>query len=324
MKQILRIIAIVAAVFLAGVLLFLFWQEKITEGEKEEAYVNMEKELRPLDLDKRKIRQELDDLSEVYMDESQGMASLVLLFTDMDEIIYTEIFPKMKEHGFIGVLAISKEQFPGQAGCLSKEQFRELIDAGWKYCLKWEKDVVTNEWLATVSKLMREAEVSRPETVYFPQDSYDAQLDNFLTRQGYSVAIHHGEGDLPLILPESGEGLWHPGAYGWNQKGVSTLLSDAISQRGNLVFTVGTDSESEEYLEEDFSMMLKKVNDYCQAGDLMVTDLITAREYRRNLEDGQEGRTLKYQEQKAELEKQLSEIEDEIDSITERYVKKWE
>lgn len=324
MKKAVKITAIVAAVLLAGLLVFFLWQEKKVEKEKETLFVEMEKEMRPLDLQKRKLRQELDDLEKAYTKASQGMASLVLLFTDMDEIIYTEIYSKMKEYGFIGMLTLSENQVPGQAGCVSKQQFEELIEAGWKCCLRWEKDMDTSEWLLSARKVVSETGIPQPETVYFPQGTYDSRIDNFLKRQGFTIAVHHGEEDLPLTVLESGEGIWQPGAFGWNQNGVSPLLSDAVSQRGNLVFTIGSDSQSEEYLGEDFSAMLRTVGKYCDSNELMVTDLITAREYRRNLEGSQEGLAQDFEENKAELEEQIEEVDRAIDSVTKKYVREQE
>lgn len=320
MKTAIKITAVMAAVLLVGLLVFFFWQEKKTEEEKETLFVEMEKELRPLNLEKRRLRQKLDDLEKVYTESSQGMASLVLLFTDLDEMIYTEIFPKMKEYGFIGVVTLSEDQFPGQTGCISKKQFEELIEAGWQCCLRWEKDMNTHEWQLSVRRLVDETGISWPKAVYFPQGTYSSRIDGFLKQQGLTVAVHHGEEDLSLIVSEAGEGVWHPGAMGWHQEGSAWRLDDAVGQRGNLVYTTGADLQVEEYLEGTYESMLEGVYEYCEAGNLMVTDLITAREYRRNLEEGQEGLAQNFEENKAELEEQIEEIDRSIDSVTKKYI----
>lgn len=324
MKKAAKITAIVAAALLSGLLVFFLWQEKKVEKEKETLFVEMEKELRPLDLQKRKLRQELDDLEKAYTKASQGMASLVLLFTDMDEMIYTEIFPQMEAYGFIGVLTLSEDQFPGQTGCISKKQFEELTGAGWQCCLRWEKDMDTREWLLSVRRLVGETGISRPEAVYFPQGTYSSRIDGFLKQQGITVAVHHGEEDLSLIVSEAGEGVWHPGAMGWHQEGSAWKLDDAVGQRGNLVYTTGSALQVEEYLGGTYESMLEGVYEYCEAGNLMVTDLITAREYRRNLEGSQEGLAQDFEENKAELEVQIEEVDRAIDSVTKKYVREQE
>lgn len=316
-----RIAGIMAAVLLAGALVFFIWQEKAAEREKETVYVEMEKELRPLELEKRKLRQELDDLEKVYDEESQGMASLILLFADIDRTVYTEIFPKMKEYGFIGVLALSGEQIPGQEGCISKEQFDELMEAGWQCCTKWERNMTAREWKESVDKLVAETGITRPSAVYFPQGAYDSKLDNYLSSQGITIVVHHGEEGLSLTLPENGETLWHPGAIPWHQDGSRWELSGVVTERGNMVFVTGLDSTEEEYSESGYISMLEDAKGYCESGELMVTDLKTACEYRGNLEDSQEGLSQNFEEKKAELDEQIEEVDRQIDGVTQKYVK---
>lgn len=316
-----KISIITAVVVLTGLLFFFFWQDVRAEKEKQAQAEAMEKELRSVEVEKRRLQQELDDIDRTYEEKSQGTASLVILFTDLDERIYTDIFPGMSTYGFIGMLAISEEHFPGQTGCISWEHFQELTSAGWKCCFRWDPTADEEEWLTSCRQLAREAQIGMPKTVYFPENTYNGTQDDFLEEQNFTVVVHHGEGNLPLIISGKEKGLWHPGAVAWNRDGVVSLLSDVTSQKGNLVFTVGSDSQAEEYEENGYTYMLQILNKYCGAGELMVTDLQEAMEYRRNLEAGQTDLEKEHVDQGTELEQQIRELDKKIDEIIEKYTK---
>ena len=96
-------IAIAAVLIGAGCLAFFIWTENRAERKRQETSDAMEQELRPLEVERHKLRQELDKIQTKYKRESQGTGNLVLLFTNLDEQIYTEIFPQMEECGFKGV-----------------------------------------------------------------------------------------------------------------------------------------------------------------------------------------------------------------------------
>ena len=51
----------------------------------------------------------------------------------------------------------------------------------------------------------------------------------------------------------------------------------------------------------------------------MITDPLSAREYRRQMEEGEGSVTTDYEEQKAALESRLSELEEEYQNIIEKY-----
>ncbi len=312
-------IAIAAVLIGAGCLAFFIWTENRAERKRQETSDAMEQELRPLEVERHKLRQELDKIQTKYKRESQGTGNLVLLFTNLDEQIYTEIFPQMEECGFKGVLALSEECHPGAPGCMSRKQFRELTDAGWECCLRWEEDAEAEDWAAEGGRLARAAGISVPEAVYFKVDAYDSEKDSFLLKKNLSTIVHHGEGDLPLITFEVGEGIWQVGAMPWGQADAQAMVGEAIEQKGSLIFTIGDDSAEEEYDSDRYLSMLEYLYSCCKSDDLKVMTLTQARDYRQNLSEGKEGLTETYNEQKADLEAQLEELERKIDEITDRY-----
>lgn len=319
-KRIWKAAAIVLCVALSVLLAFLFRQEERKKSESQLLSSQMEEELRPLKVEMYDLEKELESLEQEYNSEQQGMGSVVFLFTDLDEIIYTDIYPQMQEYGFTGVLCLSLDCIPGNDGCLTQSQFEKLISAGWTCCLAWEENMESEEWLSSCQELEDAAGIEQPDAVYTISDTYSRDLDGFFEKQGFSSVVHHGEEELPVIVSDSEAGIWHPGAVGWIQNGASSLLASATSQGGNLVFTIGSDSEAEQYEEDQFASMLKQVEEYCGEGSLFVTDFSGAREYRRKVESRQETLESEWQDQKAEIECQIEELDAEMDAVTDKYL----
>lgn len=320
MKQIGKMGAVTTAILLAGLLSFFLWKEyQYAEREKEIA-VEMEKELRPFELERAAINRKLEDLEKEFNGNVKSRGSLIILFSNLNKEIYDEAYPQMKEYGFVGTLALSETQRPGKPGCLSQEQFNELINEGWKCCLRWETDSEQAEWLAICDALAGECGIARPGIVYFPYDTYKNEKDEFLMGNGVGIVIQHGEEDRSLIMTESEEGIWHPGAVAYSQDEGCRLLAETMNQKGNLIYTVGSDSEEEVYEQDKFGSMLAEADKYVKSENLLVTDLQEARKYHEQMKSEKEKLENGYLDQKEELENQLKEVEDKMDIVTEKYL----
>ena len=108
---------------------------------------------------------------------------------------------------------------------------------------------------------------------------------------------------------------------GWQQRGASKLLDETVEKKGNLIFTIGTDFSAEEYDRDSYIAMLERADAYCEDDNLKVMTLSQAREYRQGLENGEEGFTEKYNEQKADVETRLEDLNQKIDEIIRKYGK---
>lgn len=320
--KVLKVIAIMVTVVLAALLAFFFWTENKEKKEMQAAYEAMQNEIRPLELEIYELQQELNGIKEEDDRETRGTGSIVLLFTDLSEGIYTDAYPQMAKYGFKGVLALGEGQVLGEEGYLKEEQLKELLAAGWECCLKWEEGMNEKKWPAYSRRLVRRAKIESPKSVYFQQEAYDGELDDFLKEQHFSVAVHHGEGDIALIAAEAEEELWHFGALAWNGNDSSSMLEETMAQRGNLIFTIGSDSPEEEYQKDVCEAMLGRIHEYCEADELQVMTLSEAAEYREMLKDKQNGTMeTEISRKRAELEERIEELNQEIDDITEKYRK---
>jgi len=321
MERIGKAAAIILSLILAVGLGFSIWKERQENREILRKAAELEKELGPLEVERNRLQQELISLKKDHKDALEGDGSIVLLFTDLSEAVYTDIFPKMKGYGFTGMLAVSALQYPGQEGCMSTEQFQSLLNAGWSCCLKWDADAEPREWFKSCEEIIRITGIGEPNAVYFPADAYDSGKDSFLAGKGFGIAVHHGEEGLSLIASEAEEGLWHSGAMGWNQSGAEPMLEEAAVQGGNLVFTVGSDSQNEQYAEEAFANMLWQVNEFHKNEGLRVCSLSEAREYRKEVGEAGNQEEEGYREQRRELEAEIQELEEEMERITGAYMR---
>lgn len=318
MKRIWKLVAVIAAIMSAGFISFLVWKENQTGKQREAEYTELQNKLRPLEQERSRIKKELEKLEQDYAEESELTANAVILFTDLDEKIYTEMYPKMKNKGYVGVLALPVSQLPDQSGCLSQEQFDTLMKAGWKCSLKWEKEIDPEEWFKACEEMMVKVGIGRPDIVYFPQNTYKSQSDEFLVEKGMEIVVHHGERGLPLVITEVEDGMWRPGARGLRESKTVQLLEEAVELKGNIIFTVGSDIESENYNESQFNSMLTWFKRYCDDGQLVVTDLWEAREQRKRV--GIERGELKerYEAERGQLEDELVEVEGEMEELLRR------
>lgn len=304
---------ILILVMAAGIGLLL-WRDFADQKRQQTEYKQKEEQLRPLRVEKAQLEQELEDLEDEYDLMMSGAGTATVLFTDLDERIYTDIYPTMEEDGFVGMLAVSSAYLPDGEGRLTSEQIRELLEAGWSCCPTWQTggSLQSVQYLETV---LEDLGAAPSNTVYFEEGAYSQAYDGDLAGAGYTSVIHHGEEDLPLVTSEVSGQVWHPGAVGLQGKEPRFRLEDAVAQKGNIIFTVSYVRESEMYDPNPFGSMLDYLAEYSVRSELTVTLPETAREYFQNISRDAETVAAEYEQKREELEKQLQDIEDQIEAV---------
>ena len=127
MKQTTKIRLLILILLMAGALGLLLWRDVAEQRRQRTESAQREEQLRPLRVEKTQLEQELEDLENEYNLMATGAGTVTVLFTDLDERIYTDIYPTMKEYGFAGMLAISSDYLPDGEGRMTSEQIRELL-----------------------------------------------------------------------------------------------------------------------------------------------------------------------------------------------------
>lgn len=305
---------VILIIIMAAVLARMLWEDAVGQKEQQRKAEKMEEELRPLDVEKNRLERELEQLAEEYELRISGTGTVGILFTDLDERIYTEIYPVMKEYGYTAVLAVSGSYLPGGEGRLSVEQITELLAAGWACCPTWQ----AGDSLQTVLDLetvLAGMGAAPSNTIYFEEGAYTQAYDTDLAAAGYTSVIHHGEENLPLVTSDTANPVWHPGAVGLQGEEPRFRLEDAVEGKGNIIFTVGYTREDEMYDPNPFISMLDYLQEYGARSEVSVMKPWEARSYFTDLLNGGGALSAEYEEKKAELEEQIEAVQEEMDSI---------
>ena len=314
-----KIIPIVTIVLAIGLFAFI-WRVQRDEEQKAVQHEKLYEERRPLTVRQEQLEQELETLEKEYEKSKSPNAVVQVLFTDLNEQVYTQCYPIMKEYEYTGILTLSGAQLPGEEGCMTVEQFQELMDAGWKVAITWQKDAPVKQWWPNLQNRLTVLGIESSEAVYFPKDTYSAELDTTIQELGFSIAVvNKREEETPLQLQHE-EGIWHIGAVGMMTSKPRLWLREAVAQDANLAYLIGFQLEEELYNEKSFRSMLNCFDEYEATDELITTTLDEAREHFRGRSVGVNPEIeSQYQEKKAALEKELSEVKKQLEEIDAKY-----
>lgn len=301
-------------VVLALCLAALLWHDSYVSRNWENKTESKEDRIRPLFVRKEKLSQELQELERQYSNATKGRGTLSILFTDINEHIYTEIFPVMQKSHIPGVLSISEKSFPGLPECLTADQIKEMQQSGWDVCVTWTAGDTVKD-VKSVKKRAEEQGISFSQTVYFENGVYTKKYDKDLAGAGFRSVVHHCEEDLPMITSDISGELWYPGVVGLRGHQPKYRLQEAIANKKNLIYTVGFAKDDEMYASGPMTNMLNYVLDYVNKNSLEVMSPDEAREYYYSLGGGKEELTAEYEAEKAELESRIAELDKQIASI---------
>lgn len=314
MKKKTKIRLVILILVMAAGIGLLLWKDIADQRRQQTEYKQKDEQLRPLRVEKRQLEQELDDLEDEYDLLISGAGTATVLFTDLDERIYTDIYPVMEDYGFEGMLAISADYLPDGEGRMTSEQIRELLDAGWVCCPTWQTDG-SMQSVQHLETILTDLEAAPSHTVYFEDGAYSQIYDGELAAAGYTSVIHHGEEDLPLVTSEVSGGIWHPGAVGLQGEEPRFRLEDAVAEKANIIFTVSYVREEEMYNSNPFTSMLDYLSEYSARSELTVTQPEAAREYFQNISRDAETVAAEYDQKREELERQMQDIEAQIEAV---------
>lgn len=314
-----KVVPIVTIVLAIGLFVFVLFVQK-KEHKKTTRQDLIYEQSRPLSVRKEELEQELETLRKLYEKSISPKASVQVLFTDLNEQVYTTCYPIMKEYEDTGILTVSATQLPGEEGCMTKEQFQELVDAGWDVYVTWQTKGDAKKWWPNLQNKLTVLGVRAGKTMYFPKGTYQADADKVLLELGFtSVLISKNDEESPLQMQEE-EGIWHVGAVGMMTSKPKLWLREAVAQDANVAYLVGFSLEEELYNENSFRSMLNSLEEYKATEELIVTDVEDARDGFRARNLGVDTETEKqYQEQKTALEVELADVKKQLQEMEANY-----
>lgn len=292
-----KIFLIVLTVILAAVLAGLLWNDHRQEQEYASRVAQMEAEIRPYSIEYNQLEKELASLESSDSLRINGAAAVTLLFTGAGEEIATEVWPRLQSYGYPGMVVLTAEEFPGEEGCMSAEQFTALMEDGWSWCLGWpgeESDPAGA--LEELAARAEEAGLGTTAYVWFSEDGSD-RYEDWLEENGY------------LAITDT---------VSWRADDRISRFNQAVSSGGNLVYHIPfgqtegkTVSEELAYLDS----MLEWVDAYCQSGTAKLLTAADAAAYREEMAAGQEEALAAWSAEKEELEQQIAELEERMEQI---------
>ncbi len=314
-----KIVSVVAAFFLV-ILLGFCWFINRQEQQEDKKYNEWEALRRATEVECRDLEKQIEELEQKYQEATEQKATTQVLFTDLNEQIYTECLPQLEEQGFSGTLTVSSKQLPGNEGCLTVKQYKELIDKGWDVCVRWESPTNVNQWWNSLKKELAEREISINGGIYFPLGTYSNSVDRRLRQMGFQVVIVERNDTESPLQNQYEEDLWHINAMGCMTKQPKKWLKQAVTEKANVIFSVNFENEKQKYSESSFLRMLNVFKEYDLKKELLVCNIQVARKHYEACVKGVSPQTeAKYQEQKQLLEKKLDQTRKKLDKINAEY-----
>ena len=213
----------------------------ITEKADNERMQNLYTEVEPLERERASLIAERDQLESEYALKFRDYATTEILFTTLDAQIITDVYPIMRNHGVVGVLGFSYQEFPTFYNKLTVDQCLRLIGDGWGICAIYDQSWGGfTYWFESFSRMMETYKLPIPTAVYFPRnDNYKEEMKEEIAACGITtVILNAADGRSNTVTDVTGD-IWFTGAMPWNYTGSATDVELLGRTDGaNLCFTL--------------------------------------------------------------------------------------
>lgn len=303
-------LGMIVLVMLLGLFAGMVIHENIEEREAKNLAEERQKEVRPIRVKRNQVIQKLDALEDEYKKKINGLAVSGVLFTDLNERIYSEIYPVMEAYGRMGTIVISYSCLVEQENKMNWEQFGALMDYGWTWCPAWNQGD-SLEQIEYVLEQLSSIEEPLEGVLYFQKDAYAEKYKTQLLQEGYQLILHHGENNLSLTKEEE-SGLIYIGVVGIQGESPRYQVEKAVSANGVVFNAVGYLDENDQYEQDKLEAMLNTLKAFETDETLLFMNPKEAMEYKKEISACREKRKAEYTEKKESLENEKEELEKQI------------
>lgn len=127
------------------------------------------------------LEQELDNLNGGIIQDSGWQSQIIFCFTEFEDSSYRGVIRTLEQYGYPGVIVFDGTNLPGMPGCISIEEYQELIAKGWEGAIETEAgnmlyqymaDPVVDKWKSYMEETMAyfEHQDMQPPTTYVLQE----------------------------------------------------------------------------------------------------------------------------------------------------------
>jgi len=304
---------------LAGVVL-LAWGYKNYSKEQaniSSVYSELSEKLLVLEAEKREAERAISDINKTFESTVEVHSTVSFIFRGMSNVIYTDIFPIMKDAGLTGTIAVSKETLPGNEGCMTDEQVKALVAAGWSIVPEWSEGDGLNG-ITSVDLWLRENKYVIDCIVMISEQYYTSEIENYISISGYNTLIMNtGYGGDSVVATDPVEGMWKPGAMGYRGNNLNSVLKKAMDNKGHITFVIGFEASSELYTETKFTSMLSYLSSY--KDELEMMNFVDAKKYRMDYDARLKDYSAQMASEIAKLHSDIAIIEEQIDELYKNY-----
>lgn len=313
--QKIKIFAVIVTVILAVLLAAALTANHNAEKEELQNAEKLEKMITPLNIKLGELDSERQALDDLYEKKINGMGTVGLVYINADDAVYDIAYQQMSEYGYSGVIALSDISFPGDEGCITAEQFDEMLAAGWKWCVTFPAESETPE--ADIDMLLARAldtGLENSNMIYFPDESYTPEYDEWLSAHGFDIVLHQ-EGNVDSESEEA----WYADVVDWRSKLRRQYLAAASDNYASIVYEV---TLRPDYIDTDtrfHSSLLSTMNEYCEDEKIRFLTPDEAKKYRLEVEAGQDAASKELQSKRDEIDAKIEAVHAEIDEICRKF-----
>jgi hypothetical protein len=236
---------------------------KIKKDKATSAYYsNLITQTNQIDTKINQLEEEIETLKDKYNITNQG--TITLLFTELNSQLYDEIYPKMKEYGYVGMIALSSNQYPSKDGCISIAQYRKMMNNGWNSCYLWEDQDTLTSFQSTLDNLGL-----HPSKIMFFNDNYDDDTINYIYLSKFKAVISNSE-SYSAMTSKNDMSYINSKSYLNNS---SDNIKNIINNNANMVYTISFNQTNNQYDSSTFTTLLKNIKTYTKKETLEVIDI---------------------------------------------------
>ena len=210
------LLILVLAILVAGVW-FVRRADRTDTENMRELYTQVE----PLQRQKEALQAEKKALESEYEVLMRDPSTVEILFREIDENLYTKVYPLMRDRGITGVIGLNAEKYPGKYGQITKEQYIRLLKDGWGGCLVFERGYTLSNWLEYLEVLFEADELVMPKVIYFPENTYDPEMESVLREKEIKTVLLSAENGRTATISQIGD-IWFADAMPWNYTGINS------------------------------------------------------------------------------------------------------
>ena len=215
-----RIVKILALILVVAVLIGGWRYMNKLEAEDNARIRNLYAQAEPLEKQKQELTAQRDALPKQYALEFRDYATTQILFPKMENQIFPDAYPLMREKNITGILGISPSTYPDNWNTVTKEQLKSLLADGWSMCMVYE--YAWGDWtyfFNTINSLCAAYEIPVPTSIYYPANDYKSEDDAILKEHGIRTVIVNASDGRSITVTDVTGDLWMTGAMPWSYTG---------------------------------------------------------------------------------------------------------